>query len=128
MPRGFEIVRRRLFEPLLTQEQFLARDKVARAYRDLYQTQEAEFPAECREQEYEKRILSAYPIHPEVFDRLYGDWSTLLKFQRTRGVLRLMALVIRSLWESGDQSPLIMPSSIPSTSLTCNQNHTLSFR
>jgi predicted AAA+ superfamily ATPase len=110
---GFEIVRRRLFEPLVAQEQYIARDRVARAYYDLYRTQEAEFPAECRTSDYEKRLKAAYPIHPEVFDRLYGDWSTLLKFQRTRGVLRLMALVIRSLWENNDRSPLIMPSNIP---------------
>ena len=110
---GFEIVRRRLFEPLVTQEQFVARDRVAQAFYDQYRSQEAEFPAECRTAEYEKRLKAAYPIHPEVFDRLYGDWSTLVKFQRTRGVLRLMALVIHRLWENGDQSPLIMPSSIP---------------
>ncbi len=53
------------------------------------------------------------PIHPEVFDRLYNDWSTLVKFQRTRGVLRLMAAVIHSLWEKGDRNPSIMPSTIP---------------
>jgi hypothetical protein len=55
----------------------------------------------------------AYPIHPEVFDRLYTDWSTLIKFQRTRGVLRLMAAVIHSLCEKGDRNPLIMPCNIP---------------
>src|SRR5690606_15447678 len=63
--------------------------------------------------EYEKRIQAAYPIHPEVFDRLYEDWSTLVKFQRTRGVLRLMAAVIHCLWEKGDRNPLILPSTIP---------------
>jgi predicted AAA+ superfamily ATPase len=36
-----------------------------------------------------------------------------VKFQRTRGVLRLMAAVIHSLWEKGDRTPLIMPSTIP---------------
>ena len=36
-----------------------------------------------------------------------------MKFQRTRGVLRLMAAVIHSLWEKGDRSPLILPSTIP---------------
>ena len=55
----------------------------------------------------------AYPIHPEVFDRLYTDWSTLDKFQRTRGVLRLMAAVIHSLWEKRDRNLLIMPANIP---------------
>lgn len=109
---GFEIVRRRLFEPLIEQSQFLARDTVARAFYDLYRTQHQEFPPECRDSDYEKRLRAAYPIHPEVFDRLYTDWSTLVKFQRTRGVLRLMAAVIHSLWEKGDRNPLILPANI----------------
>jgi predicted AAA+ superfamily ATPase len=110
---GFEIVRRRLFEPLVEREQFVARDTVARAFFDLYRTQQQEFPPDCRNPEYEERLKAAYPIHPEVFDRLYNDWSTLVKFQRTRGVLRLMAAVIHSLWEKGDRNPLILPSNIP---------------
>jgi predicted AAA+ superfamily ATPase len=109
---GFEIVRRRLFEPLVEQAQFVARDLVARAFYDLYRTQAQEFPPECRDADYEKRLKAAYPIHPEVFDRLYTDWSTLVKFQRTRGVLRLMAAVIHSLWEKGDRNPLILPANI----------------
>ncbi len=109
---GFEIVRRRLFEPLIDQAQFRDRDVVARAFADLYRTNQAEFPPECRDADYEKRIRAAYPIHPEIFDRLYTDWSTLVKFQRTRGVLRLMAAVIHSLWEKGDKNPLILPANI----------------
>lgn len=110
---GFEIVRRRLFEPLVEREQFVARDTVTRAFHDLYRTQQQEFPPECSKADYEGRLKAAYPIHPEVFDRLYDDWSTLVKFQRTRGVLRLMAAVIHSLWEKGDRNPLILPSNIP---------------
>ncbi len=109
---GFEIVRRRLFEPL-TGDQFKNRDVTARAFADLYHAQAAEFPPECRGVDYERRIQAAYPIHPEIFDRLYTDWSTLIKFQRTRGVLRLMASVIHCLWEKGDKNPLILPSTIP---------------
>jgi hypothetical protein len=86
---------------------------IARAFSDLYHAQSAEFPPECKGGDYEKRIQAAYPIHPEIFDRLYTDWSTLVKFQRTRGVLRLMASVIHSLWEKGDRNPLILPSTIP---------------
>jgi predicted AAA+ superfamily ATPase len=109
---GFEIVRRRLFEPIAG-DMFKQRDLTARAFADLYQAQAAEFPPECRAGDYERRIQAAYPIHPEIFDRLYTDWSTLVKFQRTRGVLRLMAAVIHSLWEKGDRNPLILPSTIP---------------
>ncbi len=109
---GFEIVRRRLFEPMTDPEQFKDRDVVARAFADLYRSQSQEFPPECWDSDYEKRLKAAYPIHPEVFDRLYTDWSTLVKFQRTRGVLRLMAAVIYSLWEKGDKNPLILPANI----------------
>jgi len=109
---GFEIVRRRLFQPL-TGDQFVTRDAVARAFVELYGSQQQEFPPECREADYERRIKMAYPIHPELFDRLYNDWSTLDKFQRTRGVLRLMAAVIHSLWERQDSSVLIMPGNVP---------------
>jgi predicted AAA+ superfamily ATPase len=109
---GFEIVRRRLFEPLTDPAQFRDRDVVARAFADLYHTQHQEFPPECRDANYETRLKAAYPIHPEIFDRLYGDWSTLVKFQRTRGVLRLMAAVIHSLWEKGDRNPLILPANV----------------
>jgi predicted AAA+ superfamily ATPase len=110
---GFEIVRRRLFEPLIEQEQIKTGDFVASTFYDLYRTQHQEFPPECRNADYEQRLRAAYPIHPEVFDRLYSDWSTLAKFQRTRGVLRLMAAVIHSLWEKGDRNPLIMPCNLP---------------
>jgi len=107
---SFEIVRRRLFQPI---NNYAARDAVCRAFSELYQTNRAEFPSACREAAYEARMCSAYPLHPELFDRLYEDWSTLEKFQRTRGVLRLMAAIIHNLWERQDQSLLIMPGTIP---------------
>ena len=109
---GFAIVRRRLFAAM-DDDAYKQRDAVARTFVDFYQQKQQEFPIECREREYERRLKEAYPIHPEIFDRLYEDWSTLLRFQRTRGVLRLMAAVIHSLWEKGDQSPLILPSMVP---------------
>jgi Swt1-like HEPN/Protein of unknown function (DUF499) len=64
---GFEIVRRRLFEPITNNSLFVARDAVAKAFFDLYRTQNQEFPPECRDGDYEKRLKAAYPIHPEVF-------------------------------------------------------------
>src|SRR5437016_358982 len=109
---GFEIVRRRLFEPMSDPGQFKDRDVIARAFADLYRSQPQEFPNECRDADYERRIKGAYPIHPEIFDRLYTDWSALVKFQRTRGVLRLMAAVIHSLWAKEDKNPLILPANI----------------
>lgn len=110
---SFEIVRRRLFEPLTDPARYAARDATARAFGDLYRLESREFPPECREPRYVDRIKAAYPIHPELFARLYQDWSALERFQRTRGVLRLMAAVIHSLWHRGDRSALILPGSVP---------------
>ncbi|MCC6627902.1 MAG: DUF499 domain-containing protein, partial [Chloroflexi bacterium] len=78
---GYEIVRRRLFQPL-TAPNYPVRDAVVRAFRELYESQAAEFPTGCREGSYERRLRDAYPIHPELFDRLYTDWSSLDTFQR----------------------------------------------
>lgn len=110
---SFEIVRRRLFQPLEGPESFAARDATARAFGDMYRRQPRDFPAECREEAYFARVKAAYPIHPELFERLYQDWSTLERFQRTRGVLRLMAAVIHTLWASEDKAPLILPGTVP---------------
>jgi predicted AAA+ superfamily ATPase len=109
----FEIVRRRLFQPITEPQLFTARDAVVRAFAELYRGQAQEFPAACREGDYERRLAAAYPIHPELFDRQYTDWSSLDKFQRTRGVLRLMAAVIHTLWERQDASLLILPAMVP---------------
>jgi predicted AAA+ superfamily ATPase len=110
---GFEIVRRRLFQPIADPSLFRARDAVAHAFVELYRAHPSEFPSACREADYERRIRNAYPIHPELFDRLYTDWSSIEKFQRTRGVLRLMAAVVHALWEGQDSSPLILPAHVP---------------
>ena len=110
---GFEIVRRRLFQYMASPETAIARDTIAKSFSEMYRAQAQEFPSEAKEADYERRLKAAYPIHPELFDRLFNDWSSLDKFQRTRGVLRLMASVIHSLWEREDKSLLIMPASVP---------------
>lgn len=107
---GFEVVRRRLFLDCKNPD---ARDAVCEAFSQLYQDNSTDFPMESKEVEYRDRMISCYPIHPEVFDRLYGDWATLERFQRTRGVLRLMAAVIHELWMANDAGAMIMPGSIP---------------
>jgi predicted AAA+ superfamily ATPase len=107
---SFEIVRRRLFA---TEVDYPARDAVIEAFGSMYRNNKDEFLAGVAERDYLDRMAAAYPIHPELFDRLYEDWSTMERFQRTRGVLRLMAAVIHQLWTQGDKSLLIMPGTVP---------------
>ncbi len=107
---AFEIVRRRLFSSINDK---LAAETVCRAFADYYTANSDDLPRETQESRYFDRLMHAYPIHPEVFDRLYEDWSSLDNFQRTRGVLKLMAKVIHRLWDKNDKDPLIMPGSFP---------------
>ena len=46
---------------------------------------------------YRERFKASYPFQPEVIDVLYKRWGSFPTFQRTRGVLRLLALVVKSL-------------------------------
>ena len=107
---AFEIVRRRLFEPI---KDLKARDAVCRAFADAYVAEGAKLPSETQEGRYYDRLTQAYPIHPEVFDRLYEDWTTIDGFQRTRGVLKLMAKVISRLWKADNKDLMILPGSLP---------------
>jgi len=109
---SFEIVRRRLFEQP-DAAALRAINATARKFLTFYRDHSGEFPRDTTEAAYETRIKSAYPIHPELFARLYEDWSTLERFQRTRGVLRLMSAVVHELYEDEDDSALIMPGSVP---------------
>ena len=58
-------------------------------------------------------MKDCYPIHPEIFERLFQDWSVIPGFQKTRGVLRIMATYISRLYREQDQSLLIMPANLP---------------
>ena len=108
---GFEIVRRRLFQPMTEPQSFADRDAVVQAFSGSTASSPRSFPPTCRKRTTGGRWRPPIRSIPELFDRLYNDWSTLDKFQRTRGVLRLMAAVIHALWEREDASLLIMPGS-----------------
>jgi hypothetical protein len=107
---AFEIVRRRLFEQIRDAK---ARDQVSRAFADAYVAEGAKLPQETQEARYYDRMIQSYPIHPEVFAQLYEEWTTIDGFQRTRGVLKLMAKVIYRLWQDDNKDLMILPSSLP---------------
>lgn len=120
---SFEIVRKRLFEEpdaenlksiAVTAAQFLA----------MYRKAPGAFPTDAGKEEYAQRIRSSYPLHPELLDRLYEDWSTLENFQRTRGVLTLVSALIRALWKSNDANPLILPGNVPLETAEVNSQFT----
>lgn len=108
---SYEIVRRRLFKEV-PGEKFHHRDNTLKQFAKLYRENANDFPQGCADEDYRRKLEKAYPIHPELFDQLYTSWGSLEKFQRTRGVLRLMAQVIHELWMGADPSVMIMPGSL----------------
>ena len=108
---SYEIVRRRLFKEV-PGEKFHHRDNTLKQFAKLYRENVNDFPQGCSDEDYRRKLEKSYPIHPELFDQLYTSWGALEKFQRTRGVLRLMAQVIHELWMGSDPSVMIMPGSV----------------
>lgn len=108
---AFEVVRRRLFGNEINE---IERDHTCEAFLSMYNRASKDFPQGVRDQRYLERMKACYPIHPEIFERLHSDWSkNIYEFQRTRGVLRLMANCISRLYRRDDRSPLIMPANLP---------------
>ena len=107
---AFEVVRRRLFED---PKDFEALKETCEKFAAMYRRIRREYPDAAAEPSYRERLEQCYPIHPEIFDRLYNDWSTIHRFQRTRGVLRLMALWIKRLYGLRTPDPLILPANLP---------------
>jgi hypothetical protein len=108
----YEIVRRRLFQPLDSDGE-RAREDTIKAFHDLYRKHPADFPPAAKEQRYLELLRLSYPIHPDLFDLLSKEWAGLARFQRTRGVLRFMANVIGVLWHGESKEPLILPGRLP---------------
>lgn len=122
---SFEIVKRRLFQdPDATGRGSIA--TVARSFTNMYRENASHFPRESAAagDDYESRIRASYPLHPELLDRLYEDWSTLPRFQRTRGVLKLVSSIVHELWDSRDSSPLILPGNVPLDATSVNTDLT----
>lgn len=105
----YEVIRRRLFEDVGDPQE--AR-RVADEYWQLYQRLGDDIPTEARQAPYREKMRKAYPFHPELIDCLFERWSTFPTFQRTRGVLRLLAEVVADLYKREHPAPLIQPAQL----------------
>lgn len=109
----YAVVRTRLFEQITPEGEEDYPARVASAYHAMYAAHANEVPTEASKTTIKEQIEKAYPFHPSLIDGLYQRWGGHPDFQRTRGVLRLMASVIGDLWERRDATtqsqPLIQP-------------------
>lgn len=78
----------------------------AQAYQDYFrklESQAIDVPARALQAEYVNEMAASYPFHPELLNTLNRKTSTIPNFQRTRGALRLLARVVRRLWQQQPQ-------------------------
>ncbi|MGI8494507.1 MAG: DUF499 domain-containing protein [Pyrinomonadaceae bacterium] len=92
----YEVIRRRLFEDIGDAAQV---ETVASKYLQMYQENWMEMPSHATKTEYKEKIKKSYPFHPELIDVFRVRWASNHDFQRTRGVLRLLAAIISDLWK-----------------------------
>ncbi|RMF86670.1 MAG: DUF499 domain-containing protein, partial [Planctomycetota bacterium] len=70
------------------------------AYWSRMMDQSVDLPQRAARAEYAAEIVQDYPFHPELLTTLNRKTSTIPNFQKTRGVLRLLAQTIRQLWRA----------------------------
>jgi len=103
-----EVLRRRFFKREHLQDQDAFRPHVIGAVRGLAKLDETT----AKERGIaEERFDKSFPFHPDLTDVLYSRWTQLDSFQRTRGILRTLALALREA-EQWDTSPLVGPAAL----------------
>jgi hypothetical protein len=106
----YAVIRRRLFE-VETLKRGPMQETIHR-YFLLYQEHKDDLPPKARDVNYKERMEMAYPFHPDLIDILSEKWGTYSTFQRTRGVLRLLANVVEDLYEREASIDMILPGDI----------------
>jgi len=86
------IIRKRLFSEI-------DEDEAKKIVSDVvdYFKKENILPIGIEPSEYREKFLKSYPFLPEVIECLYHRWGSFPTFQRTRGVLRLLSLILYNL-------------------------------
>ena len=102
------VLAKRLFESIDTAEA----EKAMQEYTEMYQRNSALLPEEATSIRFRGRMTANYPFHPTLIDFLNNKLAQAENFQGTRGVLRVLAMTIRSIWTKNVPVQLIHVSDI----------------
>jgi hypothetical protein len=90
------VLRARLFESV----ELNAAKEVLAAYNQVWNTNKDGLPADAASPELRDQFARSYPLHPKLLEMLTEKTASLSTFQRTRGMLRLLARTIHQLWRT----------------------------
>ena len=109
---GARVIVRRLFEKVNP----TAAQKASATYLALYQRVHEEqpglLPASAASADYAQQIVECYPFHPRLLTTAQDRLGALQDFQKSRGILRLFARILRDFWEEGQNIELISAGEI----------------
>ena len=97
------VLAKRLFVHI---DQHAARE-TADTYMDMYRRSAAMLPDRASREDFHEAMVAHYPFHPTFIEFLNQKLVTVETFHGTRGVLRVLALALRSLWQKEQSIPMI---------------------
>ena len=101
----YDVVRTRLVRKILDDK---VRNDVVNSFYQYYKDKSI-----VLEPNYEEKMQRAYPFHPFLIDTLYDRVKTIPEFNQTRGMLRLLGLILRKIYETKIDCKLVSTSHIP---------------
>lgn len=79
----------------------------AEEYMQMYHRNSNLLPEEASNENFRGRMTATYPFHPTLVSFLNNKLANAENFQGTRGVLRVLSLAVRGLWQSRQAVPMI---------------------
>lgn len=102
------VLAKRLFKSIDASAAAIAADE----YVTMYRRNSAILPEEATSIRFKERLVSNYPFHPTLIDFLNNKLAQAENFQGTRGVLRVLAMTVRSIWSKHTPVGIIHASNI----------------
>ncbi len=92
----YRILRKRIFETLPDEAEI---EEVANAYAKAVREARQMDVTNASPEQFAAQVAESYPFHPAIRD-LYGRFRENQGFQQTRGLIRLMRIVVSRIWDA----------------------------
>ena len=99
----YRILRKRIFETLPDEAEI---EEVAKAYAKAVREARQMDVTNASPEQFAAQVAESYPFHPAIRD-LYGRFRENQGFQQTRGLIRLMRIVVSRIWAT-DHDPCLI--------------------
>jgi hypothetical protein len=106
------VIARRLFDKIDPAAAAQASANYHQLYERVREAHPDLLPASALSADYARRIQECYPFHPRLIDTAKERLGPLPEFQRSRGVLRLFARIIREIWNNKRDLELVTAGEI----------------